>query len=56
MLIFEDGKIKSNAYNIDNYNNIIDLDRYKYDLGYKYDISFYPNEVLTCNGGILFLI
>ena len=49
LLIYENGKIKSNAYNIDNFNDIIDLDRYKYDLGYKYDISFYhPNEVFAC--------
>lgn len=49
LLIHENKEFKSNAYNLENLDDIIDLDIYKYDLGYKYNISFYhPNEVFAC--------
>ena len=49
MLVYSDNKIKSFAFNIEDYRDVIDLDKAKYDFGYRYNISFYhPNEIFAC--------
>jgi hypothetical protein len=49
LLIYENESFHSYGYNLENLSDIVNLDKYKYDLGYKYDVSFYhPNEVFAC--------